>query len=430
LDYSLYLPTLCYAGLLSLLGLAAVLRHRASGIPDFSLVSYAGLGVLITGVTVLQGLNLYLGPVFAFAAGCLIGFAQYRGVLAVMERRGDNAVMRTLSTIGVQILASGFLGGIVYCFVDFFGTTAYFFHFVQVYDFVFMGVKGVYFVVPVVCLGVYAALLYLWRTPLGARVVASEENPELAMVQGVDPWRVKTQIWVLTGGLACAAGSLFSSFIHFYPDSLNLLVPILTVGVLAGFESLALSIAAAFLIASVEILGTFWLQVNFGTWMGEFRPLLTAIILCLTMLIIPKGLTEFKAPIRDAVGYLRKGRRRVFVLITVILLTAGVLTVVENRRIAAVEDEKAGWINVANSVGRAGAKIFGDAAEAEIPESLQFANVKWPQNLTTIHDLTIFAATIKNSKVTIVYRHEDALYLFIDEKIGYVYDPRDDDYGR
>ena len=100
---TIYLTTLCYAGFLSLLGLALTLRHRASGIPDFSIITYLGLGVFVTGYTVLSGFNLYVGPVFAFITGCLVGFGHYRGVMVVMERRGDSAVMRTLSTIGAQI---------------------------------------------------------------------------------------------------------------------------------------------------------------------------------------------------------------------------------------------------------------------------------------------------------------------------------------
>jgi branched-chain amino acid transport system permease protein len=430
LDFSQYLVTLCYAGLLSLLGIAVVLRHRASGIPDFSTVSYLGLGVLVTGITVLSGLNLYLGPVFAFAVGCLAGFAQYRGVLSVMERRGDGAVKRTLSTIGVQLLAGGLLGGIVYCFVELFGVTAYYFHFVQGFDFTFMELHGIFFVVPVVCLGVYASLLLLSRKPLGARVTASEENPELAMIQGIDPWRVKTQVWVLTGGLACAAGSLFPPFIHLYPDSQNLLIPILSVGVLAGFESLPLSVAAAFLIGIAEIQGTLWLQINFGTWMGEFRPLIPAIILCLTMLLIPKGLVELKTPIRDAINYLRGSRRRVLSLLAVLLFIAGALTIAENRRVEVARNTQEGWINVANSVGRAGATIYGDAAEVGLPESLYYSNVKWPQNPTTIRNLVIFSATIRNAKATIIYRHEGMLYLFVDEERAFVYDPAHDNYGR
>ncbi len=71
---SIYLYALCFSALLSLLGIALTMRHKASRIPDFSIVLYVGLGVIITASTVsLLGLNLYLSPLLSLAVGCTLG---------------------------------------------------------------------------------------------------------------------------------------------------------------------------------------------------------------------------------------------------------------------------------------------------------------------------------------------------------------------
>ena len=93
LAYSLYLVAICYSALLSLLGVALTLRHRASNIPDFSIVTYSGLGVCITAYTTsILHLNLYASPLIALAVGSLIGATHYHLVMKKMERRGDGEI--------------------------------------------------------------------------------------------------------------------------------------------------------------------------------------------------------------------------------------------------------------------------------------------------------------------------------------------------
>ncbi len=73
----LNLTAICYSALLSLLGAAMVARYRASNIPDFSIVSYAGLGVLTAGYTVsILKLDLYASPFLALILGSALGAAQ------------------------------------------------------------------------------------------------------------------------------------------------------------------------------------------------------------------------------------------------------------------------------------------------------------------------------------------------------------------
>ncbi len=416
-----------------MLGLALVLRHRVSGVPDFSIIVYTWLGVFSSGVAVTLGLNLYTGPLLAFAGGCLLGWAQYRGIEGVMERRGDDAVLRTLSTIGVQIIGGAILWISAY-WLDYYQSKlpTHIFHAMILFDFELLGIRGIYYVIPLVCLGVYISLLLLRnKTAFIATLVASGENTELAMIQGVDPWRIRLVVWTLTGGLACVAGSLFPPFIHLDPGgNTYIMIPLLAIGVLSGFESLILAVVAAYIVGVTEIGLTLWAQLNIGSWIGEFRPVIPALIVYFAMLLIPHGLSDLKKHLLVAVNYIREDKHRALKLMVSAVIIVFVSATLWTSHLNAIEDEKAGWINVSSKVGKAGALLYHDTPTIELPESLYFENVYPPETLQEIHGLTMFTETIKAKKATVVYLHEGLIYLIVDEKIGYYYDPYADNFGR
>jgi hypothetical protein len=92
-------------------------------------------------------------------------------------------------------------------------------------------------------------------------------------------------------------------------------------------------------------------------------------------------------------------------------------------------DEKAGWINVSNRIGRAGATIYSDSADPNLPESLHFQNA-YPTNISKVTHLYEFTNMIQAKSLKIVYLHNGSLYLFIDSEQGYMYSPGGDNYGR
>jgi hypothetical protein len=91
---------------------------------------------------------------------------------------------------------------------------------------------------------------------------------------------------------------------------------------------------------------------------------------------------------------------------------------------------RARWVNAANRVGVAGARIYPDIHDPSLPSSLYFENVYPPDQMNTASSLIEFTRIIKDSKASIVYWHDDALYLIIDHTLGYVYYPRSDNFGR
>jgi hypothetical protein len=94
-----------------------------------------------------------------------------------------------------------------------------------------------------------------------------------------------------------------------------------------------------------------------------------------------------------------------------------------------MEDTTAGWVNAANRVGVAGARIYPDTQDPRLLPNQYFENVYPPEQMNTV-SLIEFTQIIKDRKVTIVYRHDNALYLIVDPTLGYVYYPSGDNFGR
>jgi branched-subunit amino acid ABC-type transport system permease component len=431
LDLSFFATTLCYSGLLSLLGLALLMRHRASGIPDFSLVLNVGLGVVMSTFAVLAGWNLYVGPVLAFFAGALLGAVEYRGVLRLMERRGDGEVRRTLATIGLLILGHAFLSCATYWTETHLQDGSFIFHTLSKYDFWVGDTRGIFFVIPIVCAIVYLILYVVQRrTRFWQTLTASGESPGLAMAQGVDPWRARLLAWVLSGGIACLAGSLYPPFYHMTPGGEEaVLLPLFAVFVLGGFESALCAVVAGYIVGFTEHYGTLFGQYLFGYWFADYRLLIPVVFVYFGLLFMPRGLPDLWITLRKASSYLRRNPEGAVKVAAIVLVVVGFSALVWNAQMTTIADEKAGWINVSNKVGKAGATIYSDSDDPNLPENLRFNNA-YPVTVSETHNLYEFTNMIQAKGITIVYLHNGSLYLFIDSTQGYLYSPGGDNYGR
>jgi len=431
LDLTFFLPALCYSGLLSLLGLALLLRHRASGIPDFSLVLNVGLGVIMTAVAVVSGFNLYVGPVLALGAGALLGAVEYRGAIWFTERRGDDAVRRTMLTIGLLIIGQALLACFTYWTITNFPRGAFTFHLMNMYDFHVFDYSGIFLVIPLVCVSVYLLFSVLgrrWR--FWALLTASEESTELSMIQGIDELRVRIIVWSLSGGLACLAGSLFPAFLHLTPGNETIiLIPLFAVFVLGGYESALLTVIAGYLVGFTELYGTFGGQIIFGTWFGEYRPLISMAFIYFGLLLMPRGLPELGASLQNAASYLRRNQENAVKVVALVLVILGFSTIALNAQMTSLIADKDGWISVANQIGVAGATIYSDGADPRLLER-QYFDTTYPTTIFNVRNIDEFTSMIKARNLKIVYLHEGKLYIILDPGQGYVYDPGSDNFGR
>jgi branched-chain amino acid transport system permease protein len=149
---------------------------------------------------------------------------------------------------------------------------------------------GISIPIPVAIAFVVAALLaaalwvFLARTDLGRAVRATSQNPEAAILMGIDVERVATITFGLGTALAGAAGVLLAPSLYLYPTVGEILiVKCFVVVVLGGLGSVPGAIAGGLLLGVVESLGAVYVSMAWKDGIGF-------LIFLLVLLYRPAGL--------------------------------------------------------------------------------------------------------------------------------------------
>lgn len=189
----------------ALLAAGLVLVYRSTGVINFA---YGELGALCAAVLaklVDIGLPFWLALVAAVGLGAVLG-----GVIELVIVRRLSASPRLVllvATIGVgQLLYLGQLILPLKTEEAAFPTAIH--REVVAGDFL---MSGKHFLVLAVVPAVVVMLgLFLTRTPYGIAIRASAENPDAARLAGINPARVSTVVWVLSGALAALTVVMFN----------------------------------------------------------------------------------------------------------------------------------------------------------------------------------------------------------------------------
>jgi len=79
------------------------------------------------------------------------------------------------------------------------------------------------------------------------------------------------------------------------PDvGMRLIVSIFAASILGGLSSIYGAFIGGLLIGFAEILGTGYLSLAVGTWVVPYRPIIPLLMMAITLLFAPKGLTGIK----------------------------------------------------------------------------------------------------------------------------------------
>ncbi len=117
----------------------------------------------------------------------------------------------------------------------------------------------------VIC--IYCLHRFLTRTRLGKAMRAMSDNPELALVSGINTDKVVNATWVIAGALAAAGGILLALDVVLKPDlSFNLLLPIFAAAIVGGVGRPYGAIAGGLLVGFSETIAIF-------NWSILFRPM-------------------------------------------------------------------------------------------------------------------------------------------------------------
>ena len=163
-----------------------------------------------------------------------------------------------------------------------------------------------------ILLSVLLVVLLFWflnKTKTGKSMRAYSDNKELALLSGINPEKVVLITWIITGTLACVAGTLYGLDKSYKPFTyLHLVLPIFSAAIVGGVGNPVGAIIGGFVIAFSELIVTFaykkiffyFLPSNFvpegllQILSTDYKIAISFLILVLVLLIKPTGIYKGK----------------------------------------------------------------------------------------------------------------------------------------
>lgn len=127
--------------------------------------------------------------------------------------------------------------------------------------------------------------LLLRHTKLGKAMRATADNPDLAMVRGIDTEKIMAWTWMIGGGMAASGGVLFGLASQLRPEMgfVSILLPVFAAVILGGIGN-----AFGALVGSI-VIGMAW-QLTAAVLPPTYGPGIAFAIMILILVIRPQGL--------------------------------------------------------------------------------------------------------------------------------------------
>ena len=163
-----------------------------------------------------------------------------------------------------------------------------------------------------IVISILIVILLFWflnKTKTGKSMRAYSDNKELALLSGINPEKVVLITWIITGTLACIAGTLYGLDKSYKPFTyLHLVLPIFSAAIVGGVGNPVGAIIGGFVIAFSELIITFaYKKIFFYFLPNNFLPdgllqilstdykiAVSFMILVLVLLIKPTGIYKGK----------------------------------------------------------------------------------------------------------------------------------------
>ena len=290
------ISAIVYGSIFALMSVSLTLTYITTKVPNFAQGAFVTAG-LYTGFALLRvnKINPYHSLPLAFLVGGGIAVGIYLLVLNPLAKRGASVIQLMIATLAVDIIFIGIFG--IY--------SDYLFEVKEVYDakvfyaltsvdFSYLGIDGVVYVAPIALALITVALyLMLTRTRFGLAMRATVENPDLAKVVGVNTRTVYLVSWFLAGGLAGIAGVFYSLWQGGEPDIGSILLITMFAGsILGGLKSIYGAVVGGLVVGGSEIIVTTLGGQYIGAWVTPYEPGIPLLIMVITLLLIPGGITS------------------------------------------------------------------------------------------------------------------------------------------
>lgn len=306
------MAAITYAASIILLSLGFSLTYQSTEAPNFTIGPIMAIGSYIAyTVTRIWSTQVYLGIPLAFILGFLVSSGIYILVVKPLMKRKRGPVLITVALIGMGLVLTGFVEIYAYWIQE----VIHFWPFsvlLKEYDFTIGTVPGIFLVFTAITFLIHI----LWsraysRNQFGSAYRAVVENPELVMVQGLNPDRVWLLVWGFSGGLSCLAGYLSPLWFKSTPEiGPWIMTPIMAASLLGGLYNRRGYFIGGLIVGVLDIMLTVWGQLAIGVWFGDYRQLISMAILVLVLRFRPQGLLGInKSPMLSSSRNLDHGNR-------------------------------------------------------------------------------------------------------------------------
>lgn len=158
----------------------------------------------------------------------------------------------------------------------------------------------------VTLIAVLALHFFLTRSKLGKAMRAMADNADLAQVSGINTQLVVRVTWIISGALACMAGTMLALDVTLKPDlAFNIVLPIFAAAIVGGLGQTYGAIAGGFLVGFAETMAVFnwavllrpfndvlpdWMPSDLSIVPTEYKLTVAFVILIIVLLVKPTGI--------------------------------------------------------------------------------------------------------------------------------------------
>jgi len=262
-------------------------------VPNFAHGDFAVVSIYVSLILAeILGLNPYLGILPGFLVGGLAALILYLLILKPLLDRGASYVILMIATIAYDMILISAINILADYLTGVYKVVTRLF-ILKSYDFQVFDQPGIVFIAPLIAMAMVISLyLFLNKTKFGIAMRAAIENPSLAGVVGINVNLTYAVSWFISGGLAGISGTLMPLWLMCNPDlGMRLIVSIFAASIVGGLTNIYGAFIGGLLIGFAEVLGTGYLSIIVGSWIIPYRPIIPLVMMSLTLLFAPKGLT-------------------------------------------------------------------------------------------------------------------------------------------
>ena len=282
-----------FASILSMLSTGLTLTYMTTKVPNFAHGDFAVVSIYVSLILAeILGLNPYLGILPGFLVGGLAALILYLLILKPLLDRGASYVILMIATIAYDMILISAINILADYLTGVYKVVTRLF-ILKSYDFQVFDQPGIVFIAPLIAMAMVISLyLFLNKTKFGIAMRAAIENPSLAGVVGINVNLTYAVSWFISGGLAGVSGTLMPLWLMCNPDlGMRLIVSIFAASIVGGLTNIYGAFIGGLLIGFAEVLGTGYLSIIVGSWIIPYRPIIPLVMMSLTLLFAPKGLT-------------------------------------------------------------------------------------------------------------------------------------------